>query len=164
MPVGSGREAGFMGLSNWLKTALNRLCEVLRRRPEDVAPANLHEYAVLARFIFQAGHYRKSPPAKPKPGAFLPKANDQKISAIWRDLLSEQEIWEIGDAVGATRTKQPLARAEFDIETVSQAKLAIEPDPKPHPRHVNLSGWPADKAEQKSIALHLCAHSTLFER
>ena len=103
-------------------------------------------------------------PAKPKPGAFLPKPPTLKISALWRDELPEPEIWKIGDLLGITRTKQPLARADFDAADVSEAKLAIEPDPKPHPRHVNLSGWPIDKDEQKSIALLLCARSTLIVR
>jgi len=118
----------------------------------------------LARFIFQEGHCRKKVPAKPKPGAFLPKPATLKISALWRDRLPEQEIWKIGDQLGETRSKQPLARADFDAAAVSEAKLAIEPDPKPHPLHVNLCGWPIDKDEQKSIALLLCARSTLIVR
>jgi hypothetical protein len=103
-------------------------------------------------------------PAKPKPGAFLPKPPTLKISALWRDELPEQEIWKIGDLLGTTRGKQPLARADFDVAAVAEAKLAIEPDPEPHPLHVNLCGWPIDKDEQKSIALLLCARSILLLR
>jgi hypothetical protein len=136
----------------------------LRRRSAETELDSNPQYSLLARFIFQEGHYRKKDPAAPKLGAFLPKPSDPKISAMWRDKLSELEIWSIGDLVGSTRSKQALARADFDAGAVSEAKLEIEPDPKPHPRHVNLSGWPADKAEQKSIALLLCARSTLIER
>jgi hypothetical protein len=116
----------------------------------------------LARFVFQRSHFSKNP-AKPKPGAFLP--DPSKTSALWRDGLPEQDIWDIGDLVGKARGKNPVARADFDVKAVSAAKLEIEPDPKPHiPRHVNLCGWPIDKDEQKSIALLLCARSTLILR
>jgi hypothetical protein len=134
----------------------------LRRPSAETESASSTQYSLLARFIFQEGHYRKKDPAAPKPGAFLPKPSDLKISAMWRDQLSEREIWSLGDLVGSTRSKPPLARADFDVGAVSEAKLAIEPDPKPHPRHVNVSGWPADKAEQKSIALLLCHRSALI--
>ena len=164
MPVGSGRKAGFMALSNWLRAVLNRLSTVLKRRPADAGMTGSPQYSLLARFIFQGGHYRKKAPATPKPGAFLPKPPTLEISALWRDTLPEREIWTIGDLLGKARSQQPPARADFDVAAVSEAKLTIEPDPKPHPLHVNLSGWPIDKDEQKSIALLLCARSTLIVR
>ncbi len=104
-------------------------------------------------------------PPKPKPGAFLPDPSKLKTSAIWRDKLSEQEIWEIGDLLGTKRAQKPPARADFGIATVSEAKLTIESDPLPEiAQHLNLCGWPNDKDEQKSIALLLCAGSTLIIR
>jgi hypothetical protein len=153
-----------MGLNNWLRAALNKLSGALRKRSAEPASASRHQYSQLARFIFQGGHYRKLAPAKPKPGAFLPDPSKLKTSAIWRDNLSEQEIWKIGDLLGTKRSEKPPARADFDIAAVSEAKLTIEPDPEPHPRHVNLCKWPVDKDEQKSIALLLCARSTLILR
>src|SRR5258708_110575 len=158
MPVGSGRKAGFMGLSNWLRGVLNKLSAVSRRRHPDREMSGSPEYSLLARFIFQRSHFSKSS-AKPKAGAFLPAPS--KTSALWRDGLPEMDIWNIGDFLGKARGKQPVARADFDSKAVSEAKLEIEPDPKPHPRHVNLSKWPTDKDAQKSTALVLCARSTL---
>lgn len=68
----------------------------------------------------------------------------------------------MGDLVGVPRNKMPLARADFNLSAVTEAKLEAEPDPLPNnPRHVNLCGWPSEKDEQKSIALLLCARSTL---
>src|SRR6266852_9049387 len=113
MLVGSGRKAGFMGLNNWLRAVLNRLCEALKRRPADAALDNQSRYSLLARFIFQKSQFSKTP-AKPKQGAFLPHPSTLKISALWRDKLSEQEIWNIGDLLGTGRSKPPLARADFD--------------------------------------------------
>ncbi len=167
MPAGSVKKAGFMGLKTWLRLALNKLSGVLRRRPADAGMTGSPQcppYSLLARFIFQKSQFSKTP-AKPKQGAFLPHPSTLKISALWRDKLSEQEIWNIGDLLGTGRSKPPLARADFDLPTVSEAKLTIEPDPLPKiPQHLNLCGWPIDKAEQKSIALLLCARSTLIVR
>jgi len=122
------------------------------------------QYSLLARFIFQKSQFSRTP-AKPKQGAFLPHPSTLRISALWRDGLSEQNIWNIGDSLGAARSKQPLARADFDAATVSEAKLTIEPDPLPQiPQHLNLCGWPSEKDKQKAIALELCARSTLIVR
>ena len=152
-----------MGLSNWLRAVLNRLSRVLKRRPASTGMTGGPQYSFLARFIFQKSQFSKTP-AKPKQGAFLPHPSTLKISALWRDGLPEQDIWKIGDLLGAARSKQPLARADFDTNAVSAAKLEIEADPKPHPRHVNLCGWPSEKDKQKAIALDLCARSTLRVR
>lgn len=164
MPVGSGRKAESMGLNSWLRAALNKLSGVLRKRPAEPKLNNCSQRSLLARFIFQEGHYRKQTPAKPKPGAFLPSSSVLKISALWRDELPDPEIWKIGDLLGKARSKQPKARADFDLAAVSEAKLTIEPDPKPHPLHVNLCGWPNAKDEQKSIAILLCKRSVLILR
>ena len=126
-------------------------------------PAGQAQYSLWARFIFQSGHYRTLAPAKPKPNAFLPGPL-LKTSAVWRDALSEQQIWEIGDQLGRERQQQPKARADLEIAAISEANLTVEPDPVPHPRHFNLCGWPAEKDEQKAIAVFLCAHSSLVER
>jgi hypothetical protein len=133
----------------------------LKRRLGKTGSVSSYQYSLLARFIFQGSQFSK---AKPKQNAFLPHPSTPKISALWRDKLSEQEIWTIGDLLGRARSAQPKARADFDIAAVLEAKLTIEPDPKPHVRHVNLCGWPTGKDEQKSIALLLCARSTLKVR
>ena len=136
----------------------------LKERFADAETAHGDEYSLLARFIFQDGHFRRTPPAKPKPNAFLPNPLTLKTSAIWRDALPEQDIWNIGDLLGRPRSKAPLARADFDIATVSEAKLTIESDPIPHERHINLCGWPTEKDKQKDVALLLCARSILILR
>jgi|SRR5579859_3956105 len=165
MPVGLARTAGFMGLNNWLKTVLNKLSAVLTRRSGEIGTVGRHHYSLLARFIFQESHCRKKAPAAPKPGAFLPGPSSLKISALWRDALTEPEIWNAGDLVGRARGKRPVARADFDVVAVAEAKLTVDPDPQPDlPRHVNLSGWPNAKDEQKAIALLLCARSVLLLR
>jgi hypothetical protein len=66
-------------------------------------------------------------------------------------------------AIGEGRGKPPKARADFDVEAVSEAKLTIERDPLLGiPDHINLCGWPNEKDEQKSIAQLLCVRAKLL--
>jgi hypothetical protein len=171
-----------MGLNNWLKAVLAKLFGVSTKphaeptaivplagptpvvQPAEPAPVIQHHYSFWARFIFQGGHYRKLPPAAPKPNAFLPHPSELKTSAIWTDDLADQEVWSIGDLLGQPRNQQPEARADLHIAAISEAQLTVESDPTPHPRHFNLCGWPVAKDEQKSIALLLCKRSTLMQR
>jgi hypothetical protein len=117
-----------MGLKNWLKVVLNKLFGVSRKRLAEPGQLGFPQYSTWARFIFQSGHYRKSNPAAPKPNAFLPDPQKLKTSAIWRDELSEAEIWDIGDILGNKRNQKPEARADLEIATLAEAKLTIEPE------------------------------------
>lgn len=84
---------------------------------------------------------------------------------FWIDQLQEANIWKIGDVVGSkSRGKPAVARADVSSHSVSEIKLTIEADSEPHPRHVNVGGWPDGKDEQKAVALDLCAKSRLSIR
>ena len=144
--------------------SLSKLLAVFKgpfaKQPDRTEPVN------LCRFIFQSNHYSTAQ-SKPKPNAFLPAPNKTRISMFFVDSLSDQEIWSLGDFVGKGRNTNVKARAELPAKTiwsVELCKLEIEPDPAPHPRHVDISGWPPDKDTQKAIALDLCAASTLYVR
>jgi hypothetical protein len=83
------------------------------------------------------------------------------------DSLQTYEIWSLGDLAGANRQKPAKARAELAkdlILSIELCTLRIEADTTPHPRHVNICGWPAEKEAQKAVALDLCAASTLYVR
>jgi len=154
-----------MGLRNWLTAFLKRFFAVFCERPGKSSSGtadNNKQLSYLSRYIYQSGHFSKAN-RRVKQGAFLPDASKLKISAVWIDDLPDLEIWDIGDLLGSKRPSpaKTLARADFDAATLPEAKLTSEPDPVPHPRHVNLCGWPKEKDAQKAIALILCSRSTL---
>lgn len=123
------------------------------------------QYSTLSRFIFDKRHF-SSQKLRPRPGAFLPPP-DLKTSTFWIDGLREDEIWWIADNVVATESARALARARADISStvVLGAKLSLAPDPEiPHPRHVNICGWPAEKEQQLAIAQDLCVQAILCIR
>lgn len=123
------------------------------------------QYDRLTRYIYQSGHFSKVH-HRVKQNAFLPEPGKSKISAAWIDGLVSPQIWEIGDLLGAQRLAPavPIARADFDSAVLPKTRLTIESDPVPHPRHINVCGWPSEKDAQKDIALMLCSKSTLQVR
>ena len=44
------------------------------------------------------------------------------------------------------------ARGTVDAAAFLDARLTVEPDGKPHPRHANVIGWPEDKHARKNVA------------
>lgn len=74
--------------------------------------------------------------------------------------LTDGEIWKIGAGVAELRQKTLHARADVAVARVHETGLSLNPDDTP-PRHANIVGWPADKAEQLSIAQQLAAAAVL---
>jgi len=154
-----------MELSSFLKRALKKLCEVFlgrRDSPTSIDSETMEQLSTLSRFIFSKKQFSAD---RPKPQAFLPPSTNLAISAVWIDNLSDTEIWRIGDDVaGRARNKPTLARADIEAEIFTDLSLKILPDPEPHPRHVNILGWPSEKDERLALALELCAKSILRVR
>jgi hypothetical protein len=150
-----------MGLNSFLKFVRLKFSAVLKKQlAKEKALANsTGQYTTLSRFIFRSGDFNRSQ-NRPKPSAFLPPP-DLRTSAFWIDQLSEPEVWWIGDNVAAGVRGSPSARADITASTVFDTGLKIEPDPTPHPRHIDICGWPPEKDKQKSIALDLCAFALL---
>ena len=80
------------------------------------------------------------------------------------DELREPEVWALGDFAGENRGKPAAARADVEHEAIADLKVEFARTPHEHPRHVNVGGWPAEKDEQKALAVEFCARSTLSVR
>ena len=80
------------------------------------------------------------------------------------DQLTDTETWSLGDFAGKNRGKPVIARADMHRKLILEMLLSLEPTRKDHPRHVNITGWPTDKDEQKALALEFCAKSALYLR
>ncbi len=164
MLEGSGTKAESVELNNFLRRVLKRLFAALHGRSAKNAESEsgpAARFEVLARFVFSSKYFAVS---RLKPSAFLPTSN-LKTSAFGIDELQENEIWQIGDYVaGAGRKLTALARGDFKSSDVAEVGLGIVPDPAPHPRHVDICGWPDVKDERKEIALELCARAHLHRR
>jgi hypothetical protein len=144
-----------MGLKSFLKFVRQKFFAAFQKRPAETE----QQFTTLSRFIFRSGHFSRAQ-SRPKPSAFLPPA-DGRTSAFWIDALSEPEVWWIGDNVAAGTRGSALARADLKSDSVIATSLRIEADPAPHPRHIEICGWPPEKDKRISIALDLCALALL---
>jgi hypothetical protein len=109
----------------------------------------------LARFIFQPKHVYAD--GTPKPNVFMP--NPARELSMTRHLqVSENEIWNIGRAVGAVSGRTLRARADVIAIIFFRLKLRVVATPKPdNPNHADAIDWPVDKPTQKAIAQEIAA-------
>jgi len=114
---------------------------------------------LLARFITANAWVRKD--GTIRQDAFMPP-KDLNLSVTRHLRLSEEEMWRIGEAIvtkiGERRAAALLGRADLHDHEVTPLGLNTVPAPRPeNPNHAHITGWPADKPEQKELALNLAA-------
>jgi len=102
-----------------------------------------------------------------KPSAFKHHSTRRDLSVYRKKNCKDYLIWRIAEKfVDKKRTdgKKVLARADFDIELVrSRNVLVLNPDGKPHKRHMNIENWPNDSIS-KMIRVELSGNSELFKK
>lgn len=116
--------------------------------------------ATLARYILERSRISAG---TVNHRAFMPP-QDLELSTFNIDRLSVDEIWSIGDRVGAEQAsgKTVLGRADLLAKSVYDVDLRPVRDDRP-PRHVVIVGWP-EKAHHKAKAQLLAAASKLVLR
>lgn len=114
----------------------------------------------LSRYIMDKRQF-SAQDRRVKYSAFLP-ARSGETSVFRIAGLLDYEIWEIGHReVAQKRGKRLLGRADISASHVLENSLKVKPDNNP-PRHANIIGWPAEKSEQKLIAMELAAEAQLY--
>jgi len=102
-----------------------------------------------------------------KPSAFKHHSIRRDLSVYRKKNCRDSLIWRIAEKfVDKKRTdgKKVLARADFDIELVrSKNVLVLNPDGKPHKRHMNIENWP-DDSFSKMIRIELSDNSDLYRK
>ncbi len=117
---------------------------------------------MLARYILRRNHVRRSDHTV-KPDAFIPPKSSLALSVTRHKDLSEKEIWQLGQTIAQNRPNATLC-GRADIMTSKVRALSLEIHPSSPPKnHADITGWPADKADQKSIALDIAAASRYIE-
>ncbi len=124
-------------------------------------PKKINDHEIIARYI-TSKHWFSRKKNIVKPRAFMPPPN-LELSVFRIENLSDPEIWKIGFKQVINKMKQPkILRGRADIQAINilEANLQIDPDNTP-PRHANITSWPDQKEEQKSIAQELAAKASL---
>lgn len=112
----------------------------------------------LTKYIFNKSQFSSSN-KRVKYSVFIPPSN-RRLSVFRVVGLSENEVWEIGNAVGTERELTLLARADFKVSSVTKIGLEIDVDDIP-PRHANIVGWPEEDSAIKLKALELAERAQL---
>lgn len=101
----------------------------------------------ISRFLTQKNHYRSS--GRVHHSAFQLPRGEKTLSTYRTKGLDELDIWNIAKKyVTNLRSDHPDVKARADITALfyRQSGLRVVPKPDPHPRHVNIEGWPEEDA------------------
>lgn len=128
----------------------------------DAAPATTGDVRIappspISRFIYDSDKIRKQG-NRPKPGAFMPEPyeNGWETSVCRMDTCDNERVWHLGRTCRIDRTLR--ARIDFDVQDVVDNALACHTAPRDgFDEHAVVIQWPADKEQQKVIAVNLAA-------
>lgn len=138
----------------------------LRSVQPDVAAVRADER--ISRYVLDPKHFDA---VRVKFRAFEPPHTDVALSVSRTDGMSEEAVWEHGDAsVAAPSGRTIHARGDFTPQMLNDVRangygLSVTPD-EPPPRHANIIGWPpADMKEvRRSLAQQTAAKARVVPR
>lgn len=127
----------------------------LKKRADIEGSENISRYILTKRQYSQLNKCVKY-------GAYLPAQNGE-ASVFRTDNLNDIDIWSIGkDYVAIPRKKKLYARGDSIAINIFNTGLMLKQDTVPHPLHANIIEWPAEKDEQKMLAIEIANNATLF--
>ena len=129
----------------------------------DAQNREIEDHENISRFIFYSRHFKN----KFKNEALLPNPKDNVMSVYRTSKCGEEKIWWLGKNFVENRRpddKELRGRGDFlAVSIKSENHLSFQPLNKPHPRHVNIIGWPLEKDQKKAIAIDLLAFVTFIQ-
>ena len=114
----------------------------------------------LCRFLTKKDHYSVEKQVV-RHTAFHPP-RDGRLSVYSVTNCPDAEVWAIGDAHVAPARGPILGQALVNsLIAYNEASLAVELTGIPHPRHADIIGWHAEKAQARLQALRLADRALL---
>ncbi len=154
-----GTRRGLMAWTSFLTKLLQRWRPSSTKLSASVEPKRALSNLTLGRFIDDKRNV--SPTGRVKRRAFEPPSINLNLSVYKLNDLAENQVWDIGDQFVASIKGRPiLGRADVFEAALRPLALRAVADPVPHPNHMNIVGWPADKDRRISVALDLAEQST----
>jgi hypothetical protein len=118
---------------------------------------------LLARYVVYSKHVRTSDSSL-KPDAFMPLPY-QELSVTRHLMATDDELWAVGERVASASGKALYGRGDVTADVCIGQRLSVKAAPVDgNPNHADVTGWPAEKAAQKIIALELAAKATFIPR
>jgi len=124
--------------------------------PDHVPPVAPEER--LARFVLFSRHFRSSDNSV-KADAFMPHPLIE-LSMTRHLQATSDELWQEGGRVATLRSATLYGRADVLASAFAEQALNVEAAPlRENPNHVNASGWPPEKPQQKIKAMEISIRS-----
>lgn len=151
-----------------LRRLFPRLLYRLRGRESSIEPNHglkqqIADSEELTRFVYSSRHYSRQN-SRIKWNAFEPRNSECSVTRLLN--LSDNGVWEIGEAIGNTRKQKMKARADISAKSVRKpidglsSKLDVESHPVFDNRnHANIIGWPSETKKIKTAAKSLANRS-----
>lgn len=145
-----------------LKGWFGAFSKVSQKKTGGAAPHPISDGEVLARFVFDKQHIRKSPSLAIKPAAFLPNPKDMRTSVFRKDYMDESYYSAVMQKVSQARGGREIkATALVEATDVIAAGVKVTPEETEYKWHADIESWPEEKHERMRIAQELAAKSAL---
>lgn len=118
---------------------------------------------LLARYVLFSKHIRSSDQTV-KPDAFVPHPH-RDLSVTRHLQATDSELWNVGAQIANSRRCTLYGRADLQAQACIVQNLRVQAAPLPdNPNHADITNWPAEKSQQKMIAIEIAAAATLKAR
>ena len=106
----------------------------------------------LSRYVLESGKIRPSV-GKLRPNAFMP-ARDNVLSVFRVDGLDHGSIVKLGQKyVAQPQNRTVVGYGVIRADAFSELGLNLVPTAAPHPRHVDVVGWPDTAASRNKAQI-----------
>ncbi len=115
----------------------------------------------VTRFIVKSDYFTGE---RVKWNAFSPyknPASHRLETSIYRELrLTAAEIWRLGrkHVENLEQNREIKARGSGPVSPILERGLALDVNGPPEPIHADIVGWPAEKHEQRQLAMEFVSH------
>ena len=118
---------------------------------------------VVSRAVVFSGWFaQKNGAYYVKQDAFVPFPK-VKLSVIRNVGLKEDEIWGFSKKVAEQRVRTLYGRADVKAESFFTEGLSVDAAPlEGSPNHADVINWPAEKEDQKYLALQIASTAKFF--
>lgn len=151
-------------LTAWFRQKFSATSDQLYQQPSQLGPVSRSE--LVTRFIASSDHYAATK-GRVKPAALTPSENSRtgrlELSVYRAEGLPGSELWSLCEQFvdSPTAGRRMKARATCSAQSYLDHGLEFDADGRPHPRHANVTGWPAMKSERMLLQQKVAADMTL---
>lgn len=133
--------------------------------PESLLIEPIEDNEPISRFLTDEDEFNSNTnPPRVRHSAFKLPRDRNNLSAYRTKGWDNPTIWDIARRFVTERRadrKNVLARAELPAHVYNDLKLTLNPNGNPHPRHVDIEGWPSAPEDMLDLRKRLANKARL---